>query len=135
VIEPAGADGFLHRFLAARGPGLHHVTFKVSSLAAAAARAEAQGYRLVGRDETDPDWLVAYFHPKEALGVVVQLGPRSPPEKAEAGLTVWTSRRSDVRRSNPGRPSRLRPTPSRGTLWPYRSKARSRRSSSRSDWR
>ena len=74
VIEPAGADGFLHRFLAARGPGLHHVTFKVSSLADAAARAEAEGYRLVGRDETDPDWLVAYLHPKEALGMVVQLG-------------------------------------------------------------
>ena len=74
VIEPVGADGFLHRFLAARGPGLHHVTFKVSSLADAAARAEAQGYRLVGRDESDPDWRVAYLHPKEALGIVVQLG-------------------------------------------------------------
>jgi methylmalonyl-CoA/ethylmalonyl-CoA epimerase len=74
VIEPAGANGFLHRFLAARGPGIHHVTFKVASLAEAAARAEAHGYRLVGRDETDPDWLVAYLHPKEALGIVVQLG-------------------------------------------------------------
>ena len=74
VIEPAGADGFLHRFLAARGPGVHHVTFKVASLAEAAAGAEAQGYRLVGRDESDPDWLVAYLHPKEALGIVVQLG-------------------------------------------------------------
>jgi catechol 2,3-dioxygenase-like lactoylglutathione lyase family enzyme len=74
VIEPAGADGFLHRFLAARGPGLHHVTFKVASLADAAARAEAQGYRLVGRDESDGDWRVAYLHPKEALGIVVQLG-------------------------------------------------------------
>ena len=74
VIEPAGADGFVHRFLAARGPGIHHVTFKVSSLADAAGRAEAQGYRLVGRDESDPDWLVAYLHPKEAQGIVVQLG-------------------------------------------------------------
>ena len=74
VIEPAGADGFLHRFLAARGPGLHHVTFKVTSLGEAATRAETQGYRLVGRDESDPDWRVAYLHPKEALGVVVQLG-------------------------------------------------------------
>jgi methylmalonyl-CoA/ethylmalonyl-CoA epimerase len=74
VIEPAGADGFLHRFLAARGPGPHHVTFKVASLADAAARAEAQGYRVVGRDESDPDWRVAYLHPKEALGLVVQLG-------------------------------------------------------------
>jgi catechol 2,3-dioxygenase-like lactoylglutathione lyase family enzyme len=74
VIEPAGDDGFLHRFLAARGPGLHHVTFRVASLVDAAARAEAQGYRLVGRDESDPDWRVAYLHPKEALGIVVQLG-------------------------------------------------------------
>ena len=74
AIEPAGADGFLRRFLAARGPGLHHVTFKVASLAEAGARAEAQGYRLVGRDESDPDWRVAYLHPKEALGIVVQLG-------------------------------------------------------------
>jgi methylmalonyl-CoA/ethylmalonyl-CoA epimerase len=74
VIEPAGADGFLHRFLAARGPGIHHVTFKVASLADAMARAEAQGYRLVGRDESDPDWLVSYLHPKEAQGIVVQLG-------------------------------------------------------------
>jgi methylmalonyl-CoA/ethylmalonyl-CoA epimerase len=74
VIEPAGADGFLHRFLAARGPGLHHVTFKVASLPEAAARAEAHGYRLVGRDESDEDWRVAYLHPKEALGIVVQLG-------------------------------------------------------------
>jgi methylmalonyl-CoA/ethylmalonyl-CoA epimerase len=74
VIEPAGADGFLHRFLAARGPGLHHVTFKVASLADAVARAEGEGYRLVGRDESDADWRVAYLHPKEALGIVVQLG-------------------------------------------------------------
>jgi methylmalonyl-CoA/ethylmalonyl-CoA epimerase len=77
VIEPAGPDGFLHRFLAARGPGIHHVTFKVTDLGDACARAEAQGYRLVGRDETDPDWKVAYLHPKEALGIVVQLGQSS----------------------------------------------------------
>ena len=82
VIEPSGTDGFVHRFLAARGPGIHHVTFKVSSLAEAAARAEAQGYRLVGRDESDPGWRVAYLHPKEAQGIVVQLaqpGGRSGP--------------------------------------------------------
>src|SRR5262249_56189354 len=69
VIEPAGVDGFLHRFLAARGPGIHHVTFKVESLAEAAARAEHQGYRLVGRAEPEPDWVVAYPPPNEARGV------------------------------------------------------------------
>lgn len=73
VIEPRGADGFLHRFLGQRGPGIHHVTFKVESLTRACDRAEAHGYRVVGRDESDPRWRVAYLHPKEALGLVVQL--------------------------------------------------------------
>ena len=29
VLEPIGQNGFLHRFLARYGPGIHHVTFKV----------------------------------------------------------------------------------------------------------
>jgi catechol 2,3-dioxygenase-like lactoylglutathione lyase family enzyme len=73
VIEPRGPDGFLHRFLARRGPGIHHVTFIVPSLAAACARAEAAGHEIVGRDESDPGWMTAFLHPKRALGIVVQI--------------------------------------------------------------
>jgi methylmalonyl-CoA/ethylmalonyl-CoA epimerase len=79
VLEPLGADGFLHRFLAARGPGIHHVTFKVPSLAQACARAVAHGYRIVGHDDSDPDWAEAFLHPKEALGIVVQLAEARAP--------------------------------------------------------
>jgi methylmalonyl-CoA/ethylmalonyl-CoA epimerase len=80
ALEPAGRDGFVHRFLAQRGPGIHHVTFKVPSLAAACARAEAHGYRVVGRDESRASWKEAFLHPKQALGIVVQLveSHRSP---------------------------------------------------------
>ena len=36
LIEPLGEPGgFMHRFLDARGPGVHHVTFKVADIAAA----------------------------------------------------------------------------------------------------
>ena len=73
VLEPMGADGFLHRFLAAHGPGVHHVTFKVPDLATACARAQAAGYDVVGRDESDPSWKEAFLHPKQALGIVVQM--------------------------------------------------------------
>ena len=73
ILEPLGADGFLHRFLATRGPGIHHVTFRVPSLAEAYERAGAHGLRIVGRDESDPAWAEAFLHPKEALGLVVQL--------------------------------------------------------------
>jgi len=73
ILEPLGRDGFLHRFLATRGPGIHHVTFRVPSLARACERAVAHGYRIVGHDDSDPEWSEAFLHPKEALGIVVQL--------------------------------------------------------------
>lgn len=73
ILEPRGADGFLHRFLAQHGPGIHHVTFKVPSLREARDRAEAQGYRVVGYDDSRDDWKEAFLHPKSALGIVVQV--------------------------------------------------------------
>src|SRR3989304_10079619 len=36
LLEPLGDDSSLHRFLAARGPGLHHVTFDIEDMASAA---------------------------------------------------------------------------------------------------
>jgi catechol 2,3-dioxygenase-like lactoylglutathione lyase family enzyme len=73
ILEPRGDDGFLHRFLAGRGPGIHHVTFRVPGLDETCALATAEGFRVVGRDESDPAWAEAFLHPKEALGIVVQL--------------------------------------------------------------
>jgi methylmalonyl-CoA/ethylmalonyl-CoA epimerase len=77
VLEPAGHDGFLHRFLAQRGPGIHHVTFRVPSLREACNRAEAAGYEVVGVDDSDPRWAEAFLHPKQALGIVVQFAQTS----------------------------------------------------------
>jgi methylmalonyl-CoA/ethylmalonyl-CoA epimerase len=73
VLEPSVEESFLHRFLAQHGAGVHHVTFKVPSLAEACARAAARGYRIVGFDDSDPEWAEAFLHPKEALGIVVQM--------------------------------------------------------------
>jgi methylmalonyl-CoA/ethylmalonyl-CoA epimerase len=73
VLEPLGVDGFLHRFLAQRGPGIHHVTFLVPTLREACDRAEAHGYTIVGYDDSDASWQEAFLHPKQALGIVVQL--------------------------------------------------------------
>jgi catechol 2,3-dioxygenase-like lactoylglutathione lyase family enzyme len=73
VLEPRGADGFLHRFLATRGPGVHHVTFKVPSLRETCERAGSLGYGIVGYRDANPYWKEAFLHPKDALGIVVQL--------------------------------------------------------------
>ena len=77
ILEPTGHDGFLHRFLARHGPGVHHVTFKVPSLRRACQRAEERGYQIVGYDDSNPAWQEAFLHPRQALGLVVQLAESS----------------------------------------------------------
>jgi methylmalonyl-CoA/ethylmalonyl-CoA epimerase len=73
LLEPDGPpDGFLHRFLEQRGPGVHHVTFKVPEIRAAMERAGSFGYRVVGFNDFG-DWKEAFLHPKQAQGIVVQL--------------------------------------------------------------
>jgi hypothetical protein len=66
-------NDFLSRFLAANGPGPHHLTFKVPDLAEAVSQARAFGIEPVGIDMSHPEWLEAFLHPKVATGVVVQL--------------------------------------------------------------
>lgn len=88
VLEPDGPpDGFLHRFLATRGPGIHHVTFKVPDLHAAIERATRHGYPVVGLSELHPAWKEAFLHPKLAQGIVVQLAESHP----ELEPAEWTA--------------------------------------------
>ena len=83
MLVPEGApDGFLHRFLAARGPAPHHVTFKVRDIRESLEEARALGYTPVGFNDSHPSWLEAFLHPKEAQGIVVQFA-ESHPELAD----------------------------------------------------
>ncbi len=90
ILEPRGPDGFLHRFLAQHGSGIHHVTFLVPSLREVCDRAEAHGYTIVGYDDSDPGWQEAFLHPKQALGIVVQLAA-SEPARSGAGRRRWAA--------------------------------------------
>jgi methylmalonyl-CoA/ethylmalonyl-CoA epimerase len=77
LMEPMPGSTFLDSFFA-RGGGLHHVTFKVSDVLAAAAACEAAGYRLTGLHLGDPDWKEVFVHPRSAHGVLVQLAEVPP---------------------------------------------------------
>lgn len=82
ILAPARIDenDFLRRFLDRNGPGPHHLTFKVSDLRAALGIVDGAGYRPVAVDlSSDPYWLEAFLHPRDALGVVVQLAQASGP--------------------------------------------------------
>jgi methylmalonyl-CoA/ethylmalonyl-CoA epimerase len=63
------------RFLAKRGPGVHHVAYRVDDVAASLARLRDEGVRLI--DETprpgSRGTLIAFVHPKDMGGVLVEL--------------------------------------------------------------
>jgi methylmalonyl-CoA/ethylmalonyl-CoA epimerase len=83
LLEPLGAESFLHRFLDGRGEGLHHVTFKVQDLPGWAARLRAAGYTVVGENYENPAWRELFIHPKSAHGVLIQLAETLPAEGAD----------------------------------------------------
>jgi len=75
LLEPITPDGPIAKFLSARGPGIHHVCYRVPDLAAALAACRAHGYRLV--DETPRPGAggrrVAFVHPKSTAGILIEL--------------------------------------------------------------
>jgi len=70
--EPERFD-FLERFVARHGEGPHHLTFKVTDLAATIERVRTSGYTPLGISLSDPRWKEAFLQPREAHGTVVQL--------------------------------------------------------------
>jgi methylmalonyl-CoA/ethylmalonyl-CoA epimerase len=72
VLEPYGENSFLQRFLEERGPGLHHVTFEVEDIDAAAAAIERSGIEPFGGVRRAHGWNETYIHPKDSGGVLFQ---------------------------------------------------------------
>lgn len=78
LLEPAGDDTPIGRFIARRGPGIHHICFAVDDLDGAMARCRAAGVRLV--DDTPrlgaEGKRIAFLHPSSTGGVLVELSER-----------------------------------------------------------
>lgn len=70
--DPATPIG---KFLARRGPGIHHVCLRVPDLEAALARCRAAGYTLI--DATPRPGAdgrrIAFIHPKSTAGILIEL--------------------------------------------------------------
>jgi methylmalonyl-CoA/ethylmalonyl-CoA epimerase len=72
LMEPARPEGFLARFLARRGEGMHHLSIDVEDLDTALAPFERAGVVIVDRLDFAPGRRTAFLHPRSAFGVLVQ---------------------------------------------------------------
>jgi methylmalonyl-CoA/ethylmalonyl-CoA epimerase len=75
--DSTSPDHFINRFIADRGEGLHHITFKVSDIADARRACLAAGFRVVGYDDTEPAWQELFLHPDSTHGVLIQFAASS----------------------------------------------------------
>jgi methylmalonyl-CoA/ethylmalonyl-CoA epimerase len=75
LLEATSDDSPIAKYVAKRGPGLHHITLRVDDIKAALAQLKAKGVRLI--DTTPREGahgsLVAFIHPSSAHGVLVEL--------------------------------------------------------------
>jgi methylmalonyl-CoA/ethylmalonyl-CoA epimerase len=75
LLRPLAGDTPVGKFLAARGPGLHHVAYQVPDIEAALEQLKAAGARLI--DETPRTGIrssrVAFVHPKSSGGVLTEI--------------------------------------------------------------
>ncbi|HEY7192711.1 MAG TPA: methylmalonyl-CoA epimerase [Gemmatimonadales bacterium] len=75
LLEPADPDSPVAKFLAKRGPGIHHICYRVPDLDGALARCKRAGYRLI--DETPRRGAggrrIAFLHPKTTNGILLEL--------------------------------------------------------------
>lgn len=72
LLEPLGEDSFLHRFLREHGPGLHHVTFEVEDIEAAAQAIRDYDIEPFQGVRCFEGWAETYIHPKDSGGVLFQ---------------------------------------------------------------
>jgi methylmalonyl-CoA epimerase len=75
LLAPLGPDTPVGKFLAKKGPGIHHVAYQVTDIEAALESLKGAGLRLI--DETPRTGIrnsrVAFLHPSASGGVLTEI--------------------------------------------------------------
>ena len=78
LLEPTSDDSPISKFLQKRGPGVHHICYRVENLDESIANLKEKGYKPL--DETPRpgahNTKVCFFHPKQTGGVLIELSEK-----------------------------------------------------------
>lgn len=75
LLESTDPEGPIGKFLAKRGPGIHHIAIRVADVRAKLAELAAQGCELIDKEPRvgAGGHLIAFVHPKSTGGVLLEL--------------------------------------------------------------
>jgi len=75
LLEPTSEDSPISKFLARRGPGIHHIAVRVEDIRASLSDLKQRGARLIDEEPRAgaAGCLVAFIHPSSTGGVLIEL--------------------------------------------------------------
>lgn len=73
LLESTEPEGAIGKFIASRGPGVHHLAFRVDDIEAAVAHATQHGLQVLGQVRTGAHGKkIIFCHPKTTGGVLIE---------------------------------------------------------------
>lgn len=74
LLEAAGDDSPIKKFIKKRGEGIHHIAFEVADIYKEKERLEALGFVVLNEPKPGADnKLICFLHPKSTNGVLVEI--------------------------------------------------------------
>jgi methylmalonyl-CoA epimerase len=74
LISPTSEESTVHRFLAGKGEGLHHIALKTDDVEAAVRSLASQSFGIAQKPQKGAHGrTVAFLHPKDCHGVLIEL--------------------------------------------------------------
>ncbi|MFN8389764.1 MAG: methylmalonyl-CoA epimerase [Bdellovibrionota bacterium] len=75
LLAPLEGDKVLSSFLQKRGPGLHHICYRVASVSSELRSLSAAGVKLIDQEPRlgSRNLQVAFLHPSSCAGVLIEL--------------------------------------------------------------
>lgn len=74
LVQPTSDDSGVARYLAKRGPGMHHICLEVEDIRQALAHLKEKNMRLINEEPVERQGIhYAFIHPESTQGVLVEL--------------------------------------------------------------
>lgn len=74
LVQPTTADSGIAKYLARRGPGMHHICLEVDDIEGMMSQLKSKGVRLINEEPRAADGKkYAFIHPESTSGVLVEL--------------------------------------------------------------
>jgi methylmalonyl-CoA epimerase len=78
LIAPTDPESAVAKFLAKRGPGIHHICLRVENVKSAIEKLKSRGHQMINDEPFvgAHNCLVAFVHPKSTGGVLLELSQK-----------------------------------------------------------